>query len=104
MSTSEVELENTNKEKKMKVRGTIKSLEINSKKIKINFKDVIKFTEKMVVFMDSNPDKLTNWEDREFTATNFESSLLYQLHRDRKVLIFKIDDEKNISSLEINNE
>lgn len=97
----------------MKLRGTIASLKIDSNKIKINFKDIIEFEKgvKYIFALDNGENnlELLKVENKEFnlSSLNLEKSLLYQLYKEKQLLIFETKDEtiteteKNIISLEI---
>jgi hypothetical protein len=76
----------------MQVRGSIKSIKINSKEIKINFIDKVKFEEEMIIFKDEKPEKMSEWENEVFKVSckSISIELLYQLYRDGQQIIFEI--------------
>ncbi len=93
-------------EKYMEVKGKIKSFKLNEKTLTIKFSDLIKAnSEEKIVFLDSKPDKLNEWKDKEFNFSKFNESLIYQFFKDQQELIFEFTTESpekyTITNLEI---
>ena len=84
----------------MKVKGRIKNLVLDiintgTKEIKINFEDIVKFNEDMVILQDDKPKKLSELKDLTFSfGKKFCDSLLYQLYKDNQLLLFDIKFNK----------
>jgi len=87
----------------MKVRGTIKYIDLNSKKIKVSFHDVIKFSSDKIIFEDKEPEELSKWKDVLFEASDFDANLLYSFFENRQLLTFHIEENK-ITEMELMNE
>ena len=78
----------------MKIRGTVKSLNFTEKTITINYKDVLEYDNKiMIVPLDEKPNE--NLEEQKFELKGIDLQLLYQLYKERQLLLFTLEKNDN---------
>ncbi|MFA7122500.1 MAG: hypothetical protein WC212_00455 [Candidatus Delongbacteria bacterium] len=92
----------------MKVRGTIKKLDLKNNEIAISLKDVIRINHIDYVFVIDDKCKLLSdfihkiKKEKVFKVVAFNDTLLYQFYKDNQLLIFYIDlKKKTITNIEV---
>ncbi len=92
----------------MKVRGTIKKIDLKNNEIAICLKDVIMVNHIDYVFVIEGKCKLLDdfvhksKKEKIFKVVAFNDTLLYQFYKNNQLLIFDIDlKKKTITNIEV---
>ncbi len=91
---------NDNENKKIKVRGYINGINFSNETINIRYRDILEFNGgKKVIPLDDVPSETffrLNYSIKNLKKISME--LFYQLYKDRQLLLFTINEKKQVDN------